>query len=153
MTHVYERLLLKCPYVHARQYLRESLDDVTAQDEPQTLPLAAPRGFVPRVLERSVVVHFERARDPLHFDEPWRVDWTPDGEGPYPDFSGELRVRPDESYRGAILELTGDYAPPIGAVGRAFDMVIGERIASATARALLEQIGAQMEARYDRESA
>lgn len=153
MTHIYERLFLKCPYVRAREYLREALEAVADGDTVQTLPLTAPLTFVPGTLEKNVLVRYERGRDPLHFDEPWNVYWTPEGGGPYPDFSGEMTVRADESYRGAVLELMGDYAPPFGAVGRAFDMVIGAKIASSTARSLLQQIAETMEQRYRSEEA
>lgn len=153
MTHIYERLFLRCPYVRAREYLREALEAAADGKSVQTLPLTAPLTFVPGTLEKNVLVRYERGSDPLHFDEPWNVYWTPEGGGPYPDFSGELTVRADESYRGALLELTGDYAPPFGAVGRAFDMVIGAKIASSTAKSLLRQIGDSMESRYHTEEA
>lgn len=153
MTHIYERLFLRCPYVRAREYLREALEAAVDGKSVQTLPLTAPLAFVPGTLEKNVLVRYERGSDPLHFDEPWNVCWTPEGGGPYPDFAGELTVRADESYRGAVLELTGDYAPPFGAVGRAFDMVIGSRIASSTAKALLQKIAASMEERYHSEEA
>lgn len=153
MTHIYERLFLRCPYVRAREYLRLALESAADGKSEQTLPLTAPLSFVPGTLEKKVLVRYERGSDPLHFDEPWNVYWTPEGGGPYPDFAGELTVRADESYRGAMLELTGDYAPPFGAVGRAFDMVIGAKIASSTAKSLLQQIGASMEERYQTEEA
>lgn len=148
MTHIYERLFLKCPYVRAREYLREALEAAADGKGMQTLPLTAPLAFVPGTLEKNVLVRYERGRDPLHFDEPWNVYWTPEGGGPYPDFSGEMTVRADETYRGAVLELHGDYVPPFGAVGRAFDIVLGQKIASSTAKALLRAIADKMEQRY-----
>ena len=152
MTHIYERLFLKCPYVRAREFLRESLE-ASVGGNVQTLPLKARLAFVPGTLEKNVLVRYERGRDPLHFDEPWNVIWTPEGGGPYPDFAGELTVRADESYRGAVLELQGDYVPPFGAVGRAFDIALGQRIASSTAQTLLRDIGDRMEQRYALEEA
>jgi hypothetical protein len=148
VTHVYERFYLKCPYVRARDYLRDALQTAADGKTVQSLPLSAPLALVPGSLEKSVLVRYERGRDPLHFDEPWNVYWTPEGGGPYPDFAGELTVRADENYRCAVLELRGDYVPPFGAVGRAFDMAAGQKIASATARALLENIAHIMEERY-----
>lgn len=153
MTHIYERIFLKCPYVRAREYLRESLEAAADGQTVQSLPLTAPLAFVPGTLEKNVLVRYERGKDPLHFDEPWNVYWTPDGGGPYPDFAGELTVRADESYRGAVLELQGDYVPPFGPVGRAFDLVLGAKIASATAKDLLRQIARVMEERYLSEEA
>lgn len=153
MTHIYERLFLRCPYVRAREFLREALEAAADGNTVQTLPLSAPLAFVPGTLEKNVLVRYERGRDPLHFDEPWNVYWKPEGGGPYPEFAGELTVRADESYRGAVLELSGDYAPPFGAFGRAFDMVIGARIAASTAKSLLQHIAISMEQRYRTEEA
>lgn len=143
VTHIYERLFLKCPYVRAREYLREALEASAAVKAVETVPTA----------EKNMLVRYERGRDRLHFDEPWNVYWTPEDGGPYPDFSGEISVRVDESYCGAVLEITGDYAPPFGAVGRAFDMMIGSKIASGTAQMLLRHIAEQMEERYRSEEA
>ena len=153
MTHIYERIFLKCPYIRAREYLRDSLEAAVDGKTVQSLPLTAPLAFVPGTLEKNVLVRYERGKDPLHFDEPWDVYWTPEGGGPYPDFAGTLTVRADESYRAAVLELQGDYVPPFGTVGRAFDMVLGAKIASATAKDLLRQIARVMEERYLSEEA
>lgn len=153
MTHIYERLFLKCPYIRARDYLSESMESAAQDKTVQTLPLTAPLGVLPRPLEKNVLVRYEHGRDPLHFDEPWNVYWTPEGGGPYPDFSGQITIRADESYRSAVLEIRGDYAPPFGALGRAFDMIAGAKIASATAKTLLRQIGSVMEERYRTEEA
>jgi hypothetical protein len=141
VTHIYERLFLNCPYVRAREYLREELeaaDRKATQKATHSLTFTVP----------PVLVRYERGRDPLHFDEPWNVYWTPEHGGPYPDFSGEMTVRANETYRGAMLEISGDYSPPFGAVGRAFDMAAGAKMASATARALLGEIAERLEERY-----
>ena len=148
MTSIYERYLVECPYTRARDFLHESLQAAADGGGAQTLMLVAPLTIVPGTLEKNVLVRYERGSDPLHFDEPWRVHWTPEGGGPYPDFNGEVTVRADESYRRSILELRGEYLPPLGAVGRAFDLVAGSKIAAATARVLLGNIAAEMEGRY-----
>jgi hypothetical protein len=140
MTHVFERVFLHCPYVRARQYLTEALEKTTEERVPFSIAGGA--------LDATVAVYYERARDPLHFDEPWHVFWTPESAGPYPDFAGEITVRADEDYHDAVMEISGDYAPPLGAVGKAFDLVLGGKIASATSRSLLHRIGGAMEARY-----
>jgi hypothetical protein len=98
-------------------------------------------------LSKAVTVTFGAAVDPMHFDQPWRIHWTPES-GLYPQFEGELTVRADETYETSRLELRGSYSPPGGIAGAAFDWVVGARIASATARALLAHIGDEMETRY-----
>jgi hypothetical protein len=96
------------------------------------------------------MVTFGAAVDPMHFDQPWRIHWTPES-GLYPQFEGELTVRADETYETSRLELRGSYTPPGGIAGAAFDWVAGARIASSTARALLRHLGDEMEARYQRD--
>jgi len=146
-TRVYERHPTKCPYVRAREYLHGALQGVVDSQRTMTLSLKA------GTLEKPVLVTYERGEDPMRFDEPWCVHWTPKGGGPYPDFDGEVTVRADESYRSAILELRGEYVPPLGPFGQASDMLVGSRIAAATARTLLQQVARLMEARYNDEEA
>lgn len=98
-------------------------------------------------LVKEVAVTFGVASDPMHFDEPWSVHWKPIA-GPYPEFDGELTVRADETYESSRLELCGSYRPPGGTAGAAFDAVVGNRIARATAQALLARFGFEMESRY-----
>ena len=148
MTTIYERRLLECPYVRAREYLRESYEKAAERHDVLRLPLSVPMSPLPGAIQKNVLIWYERGDDPMHFDEPWNVKWTPEGGGPYPDFNGQMTVRADDSYRHAILELRGEYMPPLGAVGRGFDLLAGSKIASVTARRLLEQIGTEMEGRY-----
>jgi hypothetical protein len=146
-THVTERYPTKCPYHRAREYLHDSLESVVKNARITTLSLTAGG------LEKPVLVSYKHGEDPMRFDEPWLIHWTPEGGGPYPDFDGELTVRADDSYRASILELRGEYVPPLGTLGQAFDFAVGSRIASATAHALLQQIAQVMEMRYNDEEA
>ena len=127
MTHVFERLLLQCPYVRAREYL----------------PLILGSGGVVRVdsPQKTVFARFKRGRHPLHATEPWHAYWSAEG-GTYPEFRGELMVRLDEA-RGAVLEIYGDYWPP--ANGEPPDILTGARTTATIARALLERIGAEID--------
>jgi hypothetical protein len=148
MSELLERRVVRCPYHLARQYLAESVGARAASGEPGPLQLTldVPGGE----LVKEVVVTYGPATDPMHFDQPWKVGWKPQA-GPYPEFDGELTVRADETYESALLELQGSYKPPGGALGTAFDWALGGRIAAATAQALLQRIGAEMESRYARD--
>lgn len=145
MSELLERRYVRCPYHLAQRYLSGAVGARAASGEPDrlTLTLSVPGAE----LVKDVVVTFSGAIDPMHFDEPWHIHWKPQA-GPYPEFDGELTVRADETYEAAQLELRGAYRPPGGALGAAFDKVVGAKIAAATARALLERIGKEMEARY-----
>jgi hypothetical protein len=143
MSELLESRYLSCPYHLAQRYLAESM--ASRVDSPGTLNLALP--LPGGELTKEVVVTCAPGADPRHFDQPWRVHWQTQ-TGLYPEFDGELTVRADETYETSRLELKGSYTPPGGPAGAAFDWAVGGRIASATAQALLERIGNDMETRY-----
>jgi hypothetical protein len=145
MSELLERRVVRCPYHLAQRYLAQSIGSRAASQAPGplTLTLSLPGAE----LVKEVVVAYGAAVDPMHFDEPWRIHWKPQA-GPYPEFDGELTVRADETYESALLELKGSYRPPGGALGAAFDWAVGGRIAAATAQALLDRLGQEMETRY-----
>jgi hypothetical protein len=143
MSEILERRVVLSPYHLAQRYLADIIGTQAASPAPLTLTLSVPGAQ----LTKDVTVTYEAGVDPMHFDKPWQVHWKPTS-GPYPDFDGELTVRADETYRTSQLELRGSYRPPGGVVGAAFDEVLGQHIAAATARALLERIAAELELRY-----
>lgn len=153
MTTIQESLRVACPYVRAREYLHEGLTQATRSGVPQVLNLTAPLPGSGVELQKSVLVRYSRGRDPMHFDEPWIVNWEPEPGGAYPSFSGTLSVRSDEDYTGSIIEVSGAYAPPMGAAGALFDRALGRKIAAATMQALLAKIAGDMVTRYNREEA
>lgn len=126
MTHIFERIMVHCPYAEARRYVHD--------DALRAVPRIPP-----------FVMELERAQDPLRFDERLRVRWTPKAGAPYPQFDGEIVLRAERDFGGAVLELSGDYAPPFGSAGRAFDLLVGARIASATARNVLRSMAEAIE--------
>lgn len=144
MSNFSETIVVGCPYNLAKQFLADALQ--TSLEKPGILTVRAPLGGLD--VAKDVTVNVSLGADPMHFDQPWKLHWSPVGGGPYPDFDGELTVRADEDYTSCLLELQGEYRPPGGALGKAFDAVAGRKIASATGKALLETIGAAMAERY-----
>ena len=151
MTQLQERRVVDCPYHFARSYLEEALKPLAVNQTERTITLSVP--FGDGTLAKDVNVVFNVGSDPRHFDEPWVVHWEPKGGGPYPTFDGTLVVRADETYDRSVLEIKGEYVPPLGAAGAAFDAVAGKRIAQATLQGLLRRIGAALEAKYHAEEA
>jgi hypothetical protein len=143
MSELLERRLVLCPYNLAQGYLAQNVGSRAGAPGRLALTLSLPGAE----LVKEVVVTYDAAVDPMHFDQPWHVHWKAES-GPYPEFDGELTVRADETYETCGLELKGSYRPPGSVVGSAFDRLVGNRIAHATAQALLERIGAELEARY-----
>ncbi|MGZ3499587.1 MAG: hypothetical protein ACXVAK_18840 [Vulcanimicrobiaceae bacterium] len=149
MTRIDERVHLRCPYVRAREYMHEMLQQVVWESIlPQSLQLTATLPVANIELAKDVSVEFAPAADATPGEEGWEVRWTPQAGGIYPSFEGKLTLRPDEDYGFPILELAGEYAPPLGVVGLAFDAAVGHTIASETARHLLAGIASGIVARY-----
>jgi hypothetical protein len=146
MSELLERRFVRCPYHLAQGYLAKIIGSQVGSTGSLALTLALP-GLE---LVKEVEVIYDAGTDPMHFDQPWRLHWEPKA-GPYPRFDGELTVRADENYESSQLELKGTYRPPGGKLGEAFDAAVGRRIASATAQALLERTGAELESRYARD--
>jgi hypothetical protein len=78
----------------------------------------------------------------------YAVTWAPEVAGPYPTFTGDLAIESGDDYQSFYLVLTGSYEPPLGALGAAFDAVVGHRIAESTARNLLATIADSIEADF-----
>ena len=152
MTNITERHFVPCPYGLAKSFLASELFPTDGGQLEWILHVAPP---TPKGIELSkdVDVFVSRAIDPMHFDEPWHVTWTPHGGGPYPTFSGTLTVRADEDWNVSALELKGSYEPPLGPAGKAFDLILGARLATLTAKALLARIGDRLLAHYRAEEA
>ena len=142
---------VRCPYHLAQRYLADSLSERAASGASGVATIGFP--VAGGEVTKSVIVTFGAGVDPMHFDQPWKVHWTPDGGGPFPDFDGELTVRAGEDYTESIVELAGTYRPPGGLAGAAFDKIAGSRIAALTAQRLLEEVGRSMEDRYHRDEA
>ena len=152
MTHLSERHFIACPYGLAKIFLQAELTPVQGEVLEWTLHVAppSPRGID---IAKDVEVTVSHAIDPMHFDEPWNVAWKPHGGGPYPSFAGTLTVRADEDWNVSAIELTGQYEPPLGVVGKAFDLLLGAHLATTTAEALLRDLGDRIIVRYKAEEA
>ncbi|MBV8639321.1 MAG: hypothetical protein JO322_14675 [Candidatus Eremiobacteraeota bacterium] len=156
MSTLFHRRYLACPYDRARYILAETLQDLAESGRPvvQRLRVQFPSADGDGAsVEKDVIVTYGVGNDPLHFDQPWAVHWMPANGGPFPEFDGTLTVRADEDYTTCALELRGNYEPPLGIPGALFDTVLGSRIASATAREFLKEIGTRIETRYRAEEA
>jgi hypothetical protein len=151
MTNVLQRLPVACPYHLAEQYLAGIVGPFAENGAVDRIELESPLDVLDHRLVRlvkEVDVTYGRGEDPMHFDQVWIVNWQPHGGGPFPSFSGTLTVRADEDYTGCILELAGAYDPPMGALGAAFDAVVGSRLAAGTAAELLRALGERLKVRY-----
>jgi hypothetical protein len=147
MTNVLERLPTACPYNLAPKFLATLVAHFAESGTIDTVDLNAPIDIHEKHLGhlvKKVDVTYSWGDDPMHFDQVWIVKWQPHGGGLFPTFSGNLTARADEDYTSCILELAGEYEPPMGVVGKAFDAVVGSRLASATAQDVLRKLGGRL---------
>lgn len=150
ITHVFQQVEVDCPFRWAQPYFERSL---SGGHSPQIVRLRATlykSGPLPIALHGDAIVTCVPAPNRLRLYPCWTVRWTPAAGGPYPDFEGTLTLRGGSEPATSRLEISGDYQPPLGAAGRAFDAALGSRIASATARGLLEDFAADAAFIYHR---
>lgn len=148
MTEFFGTITVKAPYSVAldamMRILRAKKNRVMLAVPLKKLGLGTNFG-----LEHEVNVNFLPLRghkgERLLHDE-LQLTWEPTGGGPFPKFSGTIKMRPLSP--DTELALSGEYQPPLGVVGEAFDAVIGKRIAEATAQTLLETIKEGLEADF-----
>ncbi|MGP6157276.1 MAG: hypothetical protein ACLPYS_07175 [Vulcanimicrobiaceae bacterium] len=155
MTKLSERMLMDAPLAQAGARV-SSFFRLHTQDGEEAAQLALrfnvdiPGLSKPVALKKTVVATFVPEHRPGDMVPRYRVTWTPKDGGPFPSFNGELNVDGDQDYDRFWLILEGNYEPPGGLVGEAFDAIAGHAIASATARDLLERIRAGVEAEFQK---
>lgn len=137
MTHVHERVFVNCSYARVRGYLREAIRPSATDGLPRVAPLRV-AGF-----SKNIVLDYALVQDELRSRECVHIHWEPEGGGPYPSFDGTLVACAVAG--GAVVEIHGEYAPPFGAFGKAFDLAVGQTIAMCTVRTLLERFAEAMQ--------
>ena len=149
MTRIHESILAASPPSVALSGLERYLE-IKQHVLTLTVPLKSlgvPSEFG---LSQSVRVRFlSERRTPLSTRrgyEGMSLEWEPEGGGPFPRFEGKLILHPNSGQ--TELELKGGYTPPLGEIGAAFDAVIGNKIARATIRILLENLKAVLEEEF-----
>ena len=139
MAEIHDRILVECPLEQAADLLSERF----ARRGGDVLTIQVPLADVS--VAREIVVSFTPHPERSRY-RTVNLSWAPKGGGPYPTFAGTLTFEPAGVQTN--LALDGNYEPPGGIVGKAFDAVVGHRIAAAGVRALLEAIKANLEADY-----
>ena len=153
MSILSERTLVHCSVNQASRHLARYFKARGNTDgEVARLSLRAevpvPGQKAPMRLERTAIATLVSRHKPGEIMPHYAVTWAPEHAGPYPTFSGDLAIESADDYKSFYLVLTGTYEPPMGAVGAAFDAVVGHRIAENTARNLLAMIADSIEADF-----
>jgi len=151
MPHLREETIVRWPDERVPTYLEWYLDQLSPSDKNHTTlelkvagdVLGLPGGIT---VGREVLAAFAPIGDELERrHQQLEIHWRPKGGGPFPTFKGTLAMTQLDLGR-CLLVLDGEYEPPFGAAGEAFDIAFGRKIAHATARELLHSIKRTMEA-------
>lgn len=153
MSAIRERRCANVPFASAGEYLEQYIHDVVSDGGGRImLSVAVPieRLGIDRRIEvsRMVSVRFVKPEDPQLAAQLTGISWEPDKGGPYPQFTGSIRLEADENADRCCIMLEGEYDPPFGVVGDAFDALVGKHIARTSVRNLLDEISIIMETSY-----
>jgi hypothetical protein len=148
MSTILAKQTVKAPLASAARLLQ-----VYLQSHPQHDGGGVRIALRAHTLEAPAVVTLTPAHRPQDMAPRFTVHWEAEGDGPYPVFDGILTVEGGDDYDEFRLALEGTYRPPLGIAGKAFDLMVGNRIADRTAHKLLADIGGVMEARFANEEA
>jgi hypothetical protein len=158
VSHLDQDISIHCPLAQARKRLTDFFRE-TGNRDGDTLKLAlhidltAPGAVPPLTLGRSVLATIQPHHLAGDMEPRYRVQWAPETAGPFPLFAGELLVEGASDYNSFRLRLSGDYEPPLGIVGKGFDLLLGKRIAEATTSNLLQRIRDAIEAAFQKDEA
>jgi hypothetical protein len=152
MSHLKQKTLVACPLAQAKRRMEIFMTD---NGSTSGSSLRTPFGFCLAThpsdtilrLEHEVTLSLVITSRITALEACWSVDWKSSDGGPFPEFVGELALENDD-YKTFWLVLEGTYEPPLGIVGDAFDLLIGKRMASQSARELLARIASSMEAGF-----
>jgi hypothetical protein len=147
MSLVKERLFVEAPYTQARGVFERRLGVSPAGGRGTcVLTLPFPVGENHEIA-RLVTATTERLPGTANYTSQYRITWDAGRTArgiPTPGFAGTLTLSAGEDYGETELKLEGAYDAPGGLVGRAFDELLGRRIAHATLSALLNGVGTEL---------
>jgi hypothetical protein len=147
---VFESIIVAdCPFSVAPEYVSKYMGRFADNDDDLAMVRLPLRAFglpLPGSVRHRVRIAFEDSVDDHERNRSRRglkFHWDA-GNPLLPDLHGDLsfRIAPDSRTE---LVLTGEYTPPLGALGSLLDRMLGSRIALGTGQALLERIAADME--------
>jgi hypothetical protein len=147
MSVVKERLYVEAPYTQACGAFERRLGIPPGSNRGTcVLTLPFPVGENHEIA-RVVTATSERLPNAANYTSHYRIAWEAGRTArglPTPGFTGTLTLSSGEDYGETELKLDGAYDPPAGVVGRAFDELLGRRIAHATLSALLSGVGEEL---------
>jgi hypothetical protein len=148
MSNLKETIEAQCPTFYALHHVERFFTVARRDRVPGTLTLRLDLSSL-KLPGSSQASHTVKVKHEIAGEEGARrlvLAWDPRDQS-VPRFEGTLSCAPAEPGK-TIITLEGTYTPPLGVAGKAFDLVVGNKIAAATAQALLADIKAFVESDY-----
>lgn len=136
LTSIAVESIVDCPFSIALDEADGLIRFVLAKGSGARGPGLAWRHVEVRTQRECDATEMGRSHDEIAFSWDAHSRWLP-------DLKGHLRFRPHGVATRLVLDAM--YEPPLGAFGRALDSLAGQRVAIATCRDLLDQIGRALE--------
>jgi hypothetical protein len=155
VSDINESVIVECPPERAQAYLLKHFEksaDGRGQAMLRLTSTVGPETGSHVTIKRDATATFAPAPGAGGLEYQVLIDWVPTTNEPLPSFSGVFRVQWDEDYGSCRLVLEGQYDAPLGVIGKAFDAVVGHRIARNTVTTLLEQLRLDIEAAHRTET-
>ena len=158
MSHLDQRVTVTCPLAQAAMRLRDFFRETrnsAAETAKLTIGLDVDISgrLAPLRLQQEIVATIQSHHLPADMTPRYRVVWAPQTPGWLPLFEGELVVDGNSDFDSFGLRLSGSYTPPFGLFGKGFDVAVGNRVAEATAKDLLERIKHSIEGAFANDEA
>jgi hypothetical protein len=151
VSKIHQAIYVDCPPERAQAYLLKHFEGARRHHGRAMIPLTAtlgPETGTHIKVERDATATFAPVSDASGLEYKVHIEWTPATNEPLPEFDGTFRVQWDEEYGRCRVVLEGEYEPPLGFVGRAFDAALGHKVAQNTVQALLESLRLEIESAY-----
>ncbi len=150
MTKIKQSISVDCP-LHEIMYYAERYFSVHRRGQEQgvfTLTVDSAALNIPGRVQAShqVAIAYELKKANGNEADAISLAWDPKDKI-IPRFAGVLHAERTEGAHSMLI-LEGEYTPPFGALGAAFDAVLGQRIAAATANSLLQDMKTFIEETY-----
>jgi hypothetical protein len=156
MSVIKERVYVAAPYTQAREAFERRLGLAAGEKHGTcSLMLAFPLGE-DHEIARAVTATTQRQPDSANYTSHYLISWDAGRTArgvPTPAFAGTLTLSAGQDYGETVLQLVGAYEPPGGIAGRAFDEMVGRRVAHTTLSELLAGVGEVLRESHDRTEA
>lgn len=144
MKRLRDKIKIQCSAAETQRRIGAYFDALRGSDGVAhvrlRVALKAPMGALGLSIDREVRIDARTVRDDENINDVIRIHWDVDGSVAFPEFDGTLVAWGEDDPDGSYVEINGEYKPPLGGVGEAFDDAFGHKIAESTAREFLNDL-------------